>query len=338
VWALVGIKTAVENTASFAPETIPANIPTNDDGMLPLSFTDYVTALRAKRVCVRSDIPPGFFDNFTIPPAFQNLISLPLEYYISGMDLNGLDWQVPLVKCDSRRCNDSPTKNATTVQSASDFCEYMIIGVSGSSVDDVGGNERAKQFKDWVEATWPAIVFKQSQGTVGGMPFDHELIRQFQSSKEIDEYVTDNNYGKPDRPRMAMGIVFDGNSLTDFKYRLRQNSTNYNTVENDGGQPVSRTTPLTNRHLNSYARTDDSVCTLDNGAPTIGSKQNSCTAQYIYNGVITFQRLVHDFILVQTNTTDAGYRVAEAGVQFVPFPSREYVTNGFYTNVACKSR
>jgi len=55
-----------------------------------------------------------------------------------------------------------------------------------------------------------------------------------------------------------------------------------------------------------------------------------CVCLCRYNGVLTFQRLVNDFILVQTGAVDQGYQVAQAGVQFVPFPTRAYVESGFY--------
>jgi len=45
---------------------------------------------------------------------------------------------------------------------------------------------------------------------------------------------------------------------------------------------------------------------------------------------LTFQRLVNDFILESTGAGRAGYRVAEAGVSYVSFPTREYVESGFY--------
>jgi len=47
--------------------------------------------------------------------------------------------------------------------------------------------------------------------------------------------------------------------------------------------------------------------------------------------VLTFQRLVDDFILESAGARLPDYRrVAEAGVNYIPFPTREYVENGFY--------
>ena len=56
----------------------------------------------------------------------------------------------------------------------------------------------------------------------------------------------------------------------------------------------------------------------------------SCTGQYMYNGAITMQRLLGDWIHTETGAKDAGYFVSEHGVSFAPFPTREYTTNGFY--------
>ena len=41
----------------------------------------------------------------------------------------------------------------------------------------------------------------------------------------------------------------------------------------------------------------------------------------MYNEALTIQRLVHDFIMVETGAKDKGYFVAEHGVKYAPFPS-----------------
>lgn len=58
--------------------------------------------------------------------------------------------------------------------------------------------------------------------------------------------------------------------------------------------------------------------------------ENSIRVHCSYNGVLTFQRLVNDFILESTGAGRAGYQVAQGGVQFVSFPTRAYVESGFY--------
>jgi len=42
--------------------------------------------------------------------------------------------------------------------------------------------------------------------------------------------------------------------------------------------------------------------------------------QYMYNGALTIQRLVDDFIIHDTGAKDKGFSVAENGVSFVNFP------------------
>ena len=63
---------------------------------------------------------------------------------------------------------------------------------------------------------------------------------------------------------------------------------------------------------------------------TVGRVIHKTPTLRSYNGVLTFQRLVNDFILESSGASIAGYQVAEGGVQFVPFPTRQYVQSGFY--------
>lgn len=293
----MAIKNASEGSSSFESTVEPAVY--QSQSATTLSFTDYVTALRAKRVCIPQTDPTS-----------------EDPFLITGISNNGYNWQVPLVKCDSRKCEAAN-------QDALPFCEFSIIAVAGS---DAGGVERANLFKTWLVANYPAIADGSPD-----MPFSFPLVQTFDSSTEIDDYVTANNYGTTGYPKIAMGIVWEGGDLIKYNYQLRQNSTNFNAPEEEG-RPATATTPNTGEIVDSFARTD-TACTPLDGTPNQGPFQNSCTGQYLYNGVLTFQRLVHDFILKQTGAADAGYRVAEAGVQFTNFPTKEYTVNGFYASI-----
>lgn len=299
VYILVAIKNAAENSETFQPVTIDASFP--DTGITPLTFTDYVTALRAKRMCISGET------------------SGVIGFEISGISRQGYNWQVPLVKCNSRLCTN-------LTQDAAPFCEYSIVAVTGT---DDGGQRRAAEFKTWVETTYPAIV------TEGEMPFRFELVQLFSSPQTMDDYIKSIEYGGISFPKIAMGIVWQGDDALDYKYELRPNSTNFNAPE-EFGRPVTQTTPSTLRLVDSFARNDFSVCVPVDGTPNQGPFQFSCTGQYLYNGVLTFQRLVHDFVIRQSGAADAGTVVAEAGVQFVPFPTKAYVTSGFFESIEGK--
>jgi hypothetical protein len=67
-----------------------------------------------------------------------------------------------------------------------------------------------------------------------------------------------------------------------------------------------------------------------------GPNDSSCTYQYIYNGALVIQRLLGDWIIDDTGAAEKGYNVAEHGVQFVPFPTKQYIRNGFYSVIAGK--
>lgn len=86
------------------------------------------------------------------------------------------------------------------------------------------------------------------------------------------------------------------------------------------------TTPDTSRVLRSTARRAKDSCPLEGGTSRItdGIHEEHCTYQYIYNGALTIQRLVDDFILDDTQ----GTKIAENGVSFADFPSEAYTTDG----------
>jgi hypothetical protein len=295
---LVAIKSAIDGSGDGTSDTVSAKLPRNSKAITPLSFGDYVTAMRATRECVKGD------DG---------------DLWISGIDDKGSNWQVPFVKCDSRECDN-------VGEDAQKFCQYAILAVSPSSSGDDGGLERAEEFRDWIYTRYPDL------NDTSEMPFDFDFVKVFSSPDKMSDYVKSSDYGEKGSPKIAMGVVWDGNSATNYRYRLRQNSTNFNAPE-EAGRPVSQTTPDTDREFDSSAKSEDDVCGTQGGSPDQGPYSDSCTGQYLYNGVLTFQRLIGDFILEDTGAKEAGYYVSEAGVQYVEFPTKEYEDSGFFESV-----
>jgi hypothetical protein len=308
VYILVALKNQAQSSGAFASKMVGASFP--EVSFMPLTFTDYVTALRASRVCVTDGTTANTFN-------------------ISGIDSYGDNWQVPLVKCDSRKCQQAG-------QDARPFCEYAMIAVTGTGA---GGPERAYNFKAWLESTYPVITNRAA------MPFDFDLVQLFTAPDDMNNYVAQSDYGgfvatggtngsgSTYVPKIAMGIVWQGNNASAYNYQLRPNSTNFNAPE-QAGRPATATTPTTKKLTDSFARNDYSVCVPIGGTPTQGIFEASCTGQYMYNGVLTFQRLVNDFILWQTGAAAAGYKVGEAGMQYTAFPTRPYLKNGFFSTIA----
>lgn len=296
VCILILIKNATSGDGLEA-ELIPASFPgDNNSTFTPLSFNDYLTAIQAKRVCV--DDGNGTFT-------------------ISGMNPNSYNWQVPLVKCDSQFCTEDGQDAASTV------CEYNIIGITGNV-------DRVAEFVSYLGERYPILNNQKDY-----FPFEYSLIRQFESSDEMSQYVTSSQYGEyPGNPKLAMGIVFNNNDPNVYDYSLRQNSTNYNALEEES-RPASLTTPDTKVITDNFGKNDQSVCVPIDGAPILGPFQSSCTGQYMYNGILTFQRLVQDFIIDITGAATTNF-VSEAGVQFVPFPSQSYKDTGFYQTIEGK--
>lgn len=148
----------------------------------------------------------------------------------------------------------------------------------------------------------------------------------------MNQYVKSEDYGKTGFPKLVMGIAWKGNDTKNYIYSLRQNSTNFNSPESRW-RPAAATTPDTSRLFSRYAKNDFDVCIPLGGTPHQGWLESSCTGQYVYNGVLTFQRLIGDFIFDDTKAKENGYFVAESGVSFVPFPTFAYEDSGFYGNL-----
>lgn len=303
------ILVALKNAPSLnkGEDVVPEFLPDDNTTLIPFSYRDYVIALQAKRVCV---------------------LRRDGDLEISGIFDKGVNWQVPFIKCDSRMCM-YPGQNAQP------FCEYSILVASGAHKDDTGGQERAAQFKDWMLDRYPVLAQDSySENQTSGLPFEFEFVQLFSDPSAMDAYVQQQNYGSYNVPKMSMGVVFDGNSTNSYGYSLRQNSTNVNTPQQlDGSQLSFRTTAPTDRLFNNHARTDFETCVRERGSPQVGFYQKSCTGLYLYNGVIATQRLVGDFILEKSGAAEAGYSVAEAGVQYVQFPQRQFSPSGFFDTI-----
>jgi hypothetical protein len=201
---------AVRKTPTLDAETenpeLPEYYPKDENAIIPFSYTDYVVALQAKRVCKLRD------DG---------------DLEITGLHDKGYSWQVPFVKCDSRKC-------AHVGQDAQPFCEYSFLVVSGSHLEDAGGHERASQFREWIYNKWPILRPQQSGNGTSGLPFEFDFVQHFPDPTTMDDYVKRLDYGTDQVPKMAMGIVFDGNSPDAFKYtppRLDHDPTHNATIQ-----------------------------------------------------------------------------------------------------------
>lgn len=285
--------------------------PQDYQALIPFSYRDYMIAFQAKRVCTTKK-------------------DAMLE--ISGIHENGYNWQIPFIRCDSRKCQ-------YLGQDAQDFCEYSIIAVTGSNRQDEGGRLRSIQFKQWMYDTYPVLYKRKAANETLGMPFDFDFVQLWSDPHEMDRYVQRPDYGTLGVPKLAMGIVFDGNTPNIYKYWLRQNSTGLNTPEQTvlGRKFIAQSTPPTDRLFDNFAKSDTSACPRDSEAANLGKYKNSCTGLYLYNGVIATQRLVGDFILSQTGAAAAGYSVSDGGVQFIQFPQHPYVASGFFASIQGKS-
>ena len=291
---LLIIKESLKDDDFFKPKVIPAQLP--NTSMKTFTFLDYVTAVKTKRQCEKMPL------NMKIRIISEGEPSTKCT--VSGV--NPLNWPVPFLKCDSRKCdlNGSECTNTTAV------CEVLTLAIAPAKTDE---RDRAEAFERYIYETYPQI-----DGT--------NMIRRFDSSEDIDAYVRDVDYGNinetetfpdPAKPSIAVAVIFGG-SEKDYVYSIRANSTNFN-VPAMAGRPAMQTHPNTKRSFDFTARNPKNVCQLEGGTSHNGKREDRCTSQYMYNGVLPIQRLVDDFIL---HDTGANVRVGESGVSFADFPVR----------------
>ena len=224
------------------------------------------------------------------------------DFYITGNQYGSAN---PLVRCDPSRCEESG-ENATK------YCEVRRVGLVNTP----------SNFRSYVEGRYGTELLDYNQ-----------VFHEFTSNDDLNDYVTGTNYES--QVKIAVAVMFDETfGFEDgYKYTLRVNSTNFNNPE-ESARPVSQTTPWTSVITADYYKDDDECVFGDaGGAPMIGPLGESCTGKYIYNGAITLQRLVNDFIIFDGTDGDINYQVAEGGVGYVPFPSIPYIEEGFFGSI-----
>mmetsp|Transcript_24374 Transcript_24374/g.37578 ORF Transcript_24374/g.37578 Transcript_24374/m.37578 type:complete len:1959 (-) Transcript_24374:259-6135(-) len=295
---LLWLKISVQDTDGFKPEVKPAEIRNYTHVIRPLTFSDWLVGLKVQRVCVR------FFSEEFVEDNEENIdYNLKSDgWLITGNQYGNAN---PLIRCDPTRC-DTPRQDATPL------CEVRQIGLVNA----------------------PANFSNYLNGRYGAELLNEDVVfRTFDSEDDMTDYVTGSSY--EESVKLAMGIVFDSDFGVNnqYHYTLRQNGTNFNNPE-EAARPVSQTTPRTDIYTQNFYL-DDDQCDFQEGGgtPDLGNYGLSCTGQYVYNGVLTVQRLVQDYILHDGNVGDE-YEVAEGGVGYVPFPTREYEQDGFYAAIS----
>lgn len=328
--AFCGILIAIKNSLGddiATAEVIEPTFPTSEDVYRPLSFRDYVTTLQAAKICTAaldidtllgggggSSSSSGGNDEDEDEEDFEP--SYTSDWDITGMPFQGYDWQNPFVRCNNLKCEEEG-------QDAQPFCEYGILGVAPKYNGNDEQETRARAFYDYIYDTYPALSLTDS------LPFEFDFIQWFPSENAMEDYVTSTDYGSLNKPKLTLGVVWESGANNDYQYTLRQNATGYN-VPSEAARPGALTTPDTSRIFDPYAPNDE-ACGVFEGAAFTGPRQFSCTGQYLYNGIITIQKLVGDFILNDANVPTT---IADHGIRLVTFPTRQYEEGGFFEQIA----
>mmetsp|Transcript_19452 Transcript_19452/g.28094 ORF Transcript_19452/g.28094 Transcript_19452/m.28094 type:complete len:2009 (+) Transcript_19452:240-6266(+) len=301
VGILVLIKVQLQGTEGFKPEFKDVEVPTTQRSLMPQSFQDYVNVIISQRRCIPDNT----------------------DGRITGFPTGN-----PFMKCSANQCPRGGNKeNPEDWIDADSFCEYYIFAIAPDDPADTMSVERSLSLQQYVVDLYPNITTQFPRRT------DYSFVRVFESAAAMEEYIGRDDYGLTNTvPKIGMGLVFQTSSdEKDFSYKIRQNSTWFDDPKS-ASRPTAPTTPDTTRLFDDFAR-EDSTCEGDQESVLVGIAFNSCTAQYGHNGVLTVQRLVHDWIFSVTGAKDTGNYVAQHGVSFLPFPTPAFVQDGFYDTI-----
>lgn len=291
---------------------------------LPVAFLGILVAVKIEFEKYDSLQPEPV--NATIPDTYNSMLPQSFGDYVTTLvadrnctvsGITGFPSSNPFMKCNEARC---PTVDYDTQEwpDATALCEFYILAVAAE--DNAVAKARVASFRDFIYSSYPLLDL---------YPGPHEFVRVFDSPQAMQDYVVDENYGTVGHPKVGLGVVFqETESDKEYPYIIRQNSTWFDNPFN-AARPVAATTPNTKRKFDNFAKDDDSVCFTTDHA-WLGPRSDSCTGKYGYNGVLTIQRLIHDWIMDFTGAKDTGNYVAEHGVFFTPFPTPAYIANGFY--------
>eukprot|EP00560_Eucampia_antarctica_P008117 CAMPEP_0197826650 /NCGR_PEP_ID=MMETSP1437-20131217/3581_1 /TAXON_ID=49252 ORGANISM="Eucampia antarctica, Strain CCMP1452" /NCGR_SAMPLE_ID=MMETSP1437 /ASSEMBLY_ACC=CAM_ASM_001096 /LENGTH=1876 /DNA_ID=CAMNT_0043427175 /DNA_START=276 /DNA_END=5906 /DNA_ORIENTATION=- len=245
-----------------------------------------------------------------------------IAYNVSGILRKS--WPVPFLKCDSRKCTGAGIDQLDRDK----LCEVNILVIATSDDSDQLATKRVDDFAKYIYDTYPQISSKAKTNLTYDFVSKRHEDKMWTESK-IKDYVKSSNYGKKDYPKIGVAVILEGGNEKQYGYEVRINSTNVNSQEYEG-RPSSITTPSTKRLFDNFAISPSAPCAPQGGTARLGNRDFECTAQYIYNGALPIQRLIHDWIL---HDTSSGATVAENGVSFVNFPTRKYVKDGFYASI-----
>ena len=310
---LVAIKYAVKDTDGFKQKTIEPKIRTNNDVVNMFGFQDFIDTVMENRTCIPN-----------VDRGDGNRRVRNLKFSVSGIQRNS--WPVPFLKCDARRCKKLG-------MDASPVCEVNTLVIAATNPSDTVSTQRVDSFFAYITKKYPDAVIPHPE-----YGLDYPMVSKLHdgaiwTKDSVESYVTSENYGTTGFPKVAVAVVLDGSSADEYGYQIRVNSTNFNVPEYER-RPVSITTPDTKRTFDSFAKKPDTVCApKQGGGPDLGTREDECTAQYMYNGALPIQRLVDDWIISENTGGLDAFKVAENGVSFVNFPTRKFVEDGFYKSI-----
>ena len=88
---------------------------------------------------------------------------------------------------------------------------------------------KPRRFKKYINERYPELVDNPD------LPYNFEVVKMFDSEKDVEQYITGSDYESTDIPKLALAVVFDGTDATvNYNYKIRLNSTGFNAPEDEG--------------------------------------------------------------------------------------------------------
>lgn len=295
-------------------------LPSNEQTIIPLSFSDYIVGLESEKKCVNAGL--------------KNL------KYLTTFGISGIegDWSNPFVSCDARQCEyvGQDANQAIHYEEGDEgvggFCEYKMLALAPR-------NQKTEAFREWIYSQHEVLrpSFNSTSSSSSSLPFEFEFVQIFDTETELNDYIKDPLYGTTPKPKIGGALILSSSSNNDkdYNYTIRVNSTNYNKPE-EARRPAAPTHPNTYKVLDTYAKSPEDVCLLQPVTSYLGKWNTYCTGQYMYNGAITLQRLIQDWILQDaisvnnnnnTSSSSSIIRVAENGVSFGTYPKKHNLSS-----------
>eukprot|EP00512_Aurantiochytrium_limacinum_P001341 CAMPEP_0171491806 /NCGR_PEP_ID=MMETSP0958-20121227/4060_1 /TAXON_ID=87120 /ORGANISM="Aurantiochytrium limacinum, Strain ATCCMYA-1381" /LENGTH=1969 /DNA_ID=CAMNT_0012025257 /DNA_START=215 /DNA_END=6124 /DNA_ORIENTATION=- len=244
--------------------------------------------------------PVGIYNNETQQvPDTDDLLSA--GWYIANLvEFYSHGFSNMAYVCDTNALQDVDLASLTPILTSGlgSICETPKFVVIPENAGDSSTAQAASDFLDFWVSRYPTLT-EQSRLDIAS-----DLITD---NTDLDNYITSDQYGTAERPRIGLAVVFQS-AGPDWSYYIRVNKTaSYGDGAPDENVPSSSS---------DVQNTDD----LDRGT-------TSYSMQYLMSGFLTVQQEVDSFILTQ----ELGSSNVTLRTNLLAMPTLAYKSDSFWS-------